>query len=186
MLIKELELEGVFEVTLNPIGDERGFFMRTYDNNILKSAGVHRDWVQENQSWNSTKNTIRGLHFQYPPDTETKLVRVIEGEIYDVFVDLRKESKTFGKWGSTILSSDNKKMLCIPRGFAHGMCTLSDNATMLYKVDNYYAPDNEGEIKWNDPDLGIKWPSVDNPTISDKDTKAGSFKDFLEKFGGFE
>ena len=107
------------------------------------------------------------------------------GEVYDVVVDLRKGSATFGKWESFRLSADNKKMLYIPRGFAHGMCTLTDNFVMLYKMDNYYAPESQGVIKCDDPDIGIKWP-VDKPILSQKDSEAKSFKQFIEKYGGLE
>lgn len=184
MLIKERKLEGVFEIQLEPIGDKRGFFMRVYDDKIFKEHGIHREWVQENHSLSTKKCTVRGFHFQFPPHAETKLVRVINGEVYDVFVDLRKDSPTFGEGDSIILSAENNKMLLIPRGFAHGMCTLTDNCVMLYKVDNYYAPDSEGNIKWDDPELGIDWLLEDEPTISKKDSKAKSFREFVETYGG--
>ncbi len=183
MLIKEGKLKGVFEIDLDPHKDNRGFFMRTYDDKILREHGLNRRWVQENHSYSKNKGTLRGLHFQFPPYAETKLVRVVSGEVFDVFVDLRKGSSTFGKWGSIRLSAENKKMLYIPRGFAHGMCTLTDNFIMLYKVDNYYAPDSEGTIKWDDPDIGIDW-LVAKPILSEKDSKAGGFKEFLKKHGG--
>ena len=185
MLIKESKLKGVFEISLEPHEDNRGFFMRTYDDKVFRDYGLHQNWVQENHSYSRRKGTLRGLHFQYPPDTETKLVRVVSGEVFDVFVDLRKGSATFGEWDSIRLSADNKKMLYIPRGFAHGMCTLSEELVMLYKVDNYYAPGNEGTIKWDDPDIGISWP-VDNPILSAKDSEAGSFKEFVQTYGGLE
>jgi dTDP-4-dehydrorhamnose 3,5-epimerase len=185
MLINETELKGVFEITPEPHEDSRGFFMRTYDDKIFKQHGLHRDWVQENHSYSKLKGTLRGLHFQFPPHSETKLVRAVTGEIFMVFVDLRQDSKNFRQWDSLILSGDNKKMLYIPKGFALGMCTMTDNATLLYKMDNYYAPDSEGAIKWDDPDIGIDWP-VENPSISEKDAKAGSFKEFVDEYGGLE
>jgi len=184
-LIKERKLRGVFEIQLNPREDKRGFFMRVYDDTIFKKYGIHRNWVQENHSLSVEKGVIRGLHFQFPPHTETKLVRVISGEIYDVFIDLRKNSPTFGQWDSIKLSAENKKMVYIPRGFAHGFCTLTKNCEVIYKVDNYYAPDSEGIIRWDDPDLGIDWPA-DTPILSEKDSKAKSFKDFIETYGGLE
>jgi dTDP-4-dehydrorhamnose 3,5-epimerase len=186
MIIKEKHLKGVFEIQLEPKEDARGFFMRVYDNEIFKKYGILRTWVQENHSLSVKKGTLRGFHFQLPPATETKLVRVISGAIYDVFVDLRKDSPTFGRWDSIILSEENKKMLLIPRGFAHGMCTLTDNSAMYYKVDNYYTPEKEYCIRWNDPQLGIKWPLDGEPIISEKDAKAKSLKEFIEEHGGIE
>lgn len=185
MLIKERKFKGVFEVQLEPHEDKRGFFMRVYDNKIFKNYGLDKNWVQENHSLSKEKSIIRGLHFQFPPHTETKLVRVVSGEIYDVILDLRKDSATFGKWDSIILSADNKKMLYIPRGFAHGMCTLTKNCGVLYKTDKYYAPESEGFIKWDDPDLGIDWP-VDNPILSEKDSRTKSFREFIETYGGLK
>lgn len=185
MLIKERKLKGVFEINLEPHEDHRGFFMRVYDDAIFKKYGIHRNWVQENHSLSKEKGTIRGFHFQFPPHAETKLVRVISGEVYDVILDLRKGSATFGEWDSFRLSADNKKMIYIPRGFAHGMCTVTKNCVMLYKVDNYYAAESEGIIRWDDPDIGINWP-VDNPILSEKDSRAKSFKEFVEAYGGLE
>ncbi len=183
MQIKEKKLKGVFEINLEPHEDLRGFFMRTYDDKIFGKHGLHRNWIQENHSFTKKKGLIRGLHFQFPPNSETKLVRVVGGEIYMVFVDLRKGCSTFGQWESIILSEDNKKMLYIPRGFALGMCTMTDNCTLLYKMDNYYAPENQGAIKWNDLDLGIDWP-IDNSILSERDSRAQSFKEFVKKHGG--
>jgi len=185
MLIKERRIKGVFEIQLDPHEDKRGFFMRVYDDTIFKKYKIHRNWVQENHSLSVEKGVIRGMHFQFSPHSETKLVRVVRGEIYDAFVDLRKDSPTFGQWDSIVFSADNKKMIYIPRGFAHGFCTLTKNCEVVYKVDNYYAPDSEGGIKWNDQDLNIDWPIKDKPIISDKDANAKSFKVFVDKYGGF-
>ncbi len=186
MIIKERELKGVFEIQLEPKEDHRGFFMRVYDDNIFKNHGLHGNWVQENHSLNKKKNTVRGFHFQLPPHSETKLVRVISGKVLDVFLDLRKNSPTFGQWDSIVLSGENKKMLYIPRGFGHGICTLEDNTAMLYKVDNYYAPDHEGDIIWNDPELGVEWPLDGKPILSEKDSKAKSFREFIGTYNGLE
>jgi dTDP-4-dehydrorhamnose 3,5-epimerase len=185
MLVKERKLRGVFEIQLDPHEDKRGFFMRVYDDTIFKKYGIHRNWVQENHSRSVEEGVIRGMHFQFPPYTETKLIRGISGEIYDVFIDLRKDSPTFGKWDGIKLSAENKKMIYIPRGFAHGFCTLTKNCEVIYKVDNYYAPDSEGSIRWDDPDLGVGWP-VDNPILSKKDSEAKSFSEFIETHGGLE
>ena len=175
---------GVKEIQLEPQEDERGFFMRVYDDQIFNTFGIHRIWVQENHSLTEKKDTIRGLHFQVPPYQETKLVRVIHGEIYDVFVDLRRDSSTFGQGGALLLSAANKKMVYIPKGFAHGFLTLTKNCEVLYKMDSYYAERHESSIKWDDPDLDIEWP-VNDPIVSEKDAKAVSFKEFKEKWWGF-
>ncbi|MBE3128776.1 MAG: dTDP-4-dehydrorhamnose 3,5-epimerase [Actinobacteria bacterium] len=186
MLIKERRIKGVFEIKLKPYEDERGFFMRVYDDITFKKYKIHKKWVQENHSLSVEKGVIRGMHFQLPPHSEAKLIRIINGKIYDVFIDLRKDSPTFGQWDSMVLSADNKKMIYIPRGFAHGFCTLTNNCEVLYKVDNYYAPDSEGGIKWNDQDLNVDWPVKDDPIISEKDANAKSFKEFVDKYGGLK
>jgi len=185
LLIKEREIKGVFEIQLEPHEDKRGFFMRVYDDKIFGEYGIHRNWVQENHSLSIEKGVIRGMHFQFPPHSETKLVRVISGKLYDVFIDLRKGSRTFGKWDSITLSAENKKMIYIPRGFAHGFCTLTKNTEILYQMDNYYAPDNAGIIRWNDPDLGIDWP-VNDPILSERDSKAQNFIEFKEEYWGLK
>lgn len=185
MLIKERKLRGVFEIKLDPHEDKRGFFMRVYDTQIFEKYKIHKKWVQENHSLSVEKGVIRGMHFQLPPHSEAKLIRVINGKIYDVFIDLRKGSSTFGQWDSIKLSADNKKMIYIPRGFAHGFCTLTKNCEVVYKVDNYYAPGSEYSVRWNDPDLGIDWPE-NNPILSEKDFKAKSFKEFVETYGGLD
>ena len=178
MQIEELAIPGVYQIELNPISDHRGFFMRTWDKSTFQNFDIHRDWVQENHSSNREKGVIRGLHFQYPPYSETKLVRCIQGEILDVFVDLRANSPTFGNFSSIVLSAENKKMVFIPRGFAHGFCTLTENTEVLYKVDNYYTPDHEGGIMWNDPDIDIIWP-IEHPILSIKDQQNMSLKQFV-------
>ena len=177
MEIKERKLKGTFEITCKPHLDSRGFFMRTFDETIFKEHGISRNWVQENHSRSESKGIIRGLHFQLPPFTETKLVRCIKGTVLDVFVDLRKDSITFGKWDSIELSEENKKMIFIPRGFAHGFCTLTDISEILYKVDNFYHAESEAGLIWNDTELKIKWP-IYNPILSDKDLNNLSFEEF--------
>ncbi len=181
MIIKELNIKGVYEIQLEPISDDRGNFKRTYDDKIFSEYNLPTKWIQENHSYSAHKNTIRGLHFQFSPHSETKLVRVVNGEIYDVYLDLRNKSKTFGKWGSAILSYSNNKMILIPQGFAHGYCTLTDNCDVLYKVDNYYTPTKESGILWNDKDLNIRW-KTDNPIISKKDSKLQTFGEFIENY----
>lgn len=176
-------MKGVYEMNLTPIEDERGFFMRTYAKEIFVNYNINRSWVQENHSRSVRKGIIRGLHFQFPPHCETKLVRCIRGAIFDVFVDLRKNFPTFGQWDSIELSEDNKKMIYIPRGFAHGFYTLTDNCEVLYKVDNFYKPEAEGGIIWNDETLNISWPE-DNPILSQKDANLPTFNEFVSKYGG--
>ena len=185
MIIKERKFKGVFEIQLDPHEDERGFFMRVYNTQLFEKYKIHKKWVQENHSLSVEKGVIRGMHFQLPPHSEAKLIRVINGKIYDVFIDLRKGSPTFGQWDNIKLSAENKKMIYIPRGFAHGFCTSTKNCEILYKMDNYYAPNNEGNIKWNDSDIGINWP-VNKPILSEKDLKAKSFREFIERYGGLE
>jgi dTDP-4-dehydrorhamnose 3,5-epimerase len=179
MNINELSIPGVYEITLNPVNDNRGFFMRVYDVEVFKKYSLHREWVQENHSRSGKREIIRGLHFQTEPFTETKLVRCIRGSIFDVAVDIRKKSSTFGKWVGVELSEENKKMLYIPRGFAHGFCTITEISEVIYKVDNIYSPENERGIIWNDPDLNIKWPVI-NPILSAKDQKNITLKQFME------
>lgn len=183
MDIKNLKLCGTFEIVLKPIGDNRGFFMRTFDLNIFNQNNINKVWVQENHSRSTQKGIIRGLHFQLPPYTETKLVRCVNGSILDVFVDLRKNSPTFGQWDAIELSDENKKMVFIPRGFAHGFCTLTEESEVLYKVDNFYSPENERGLLWNDSELNIEWPAKD-PVLSEKDNKNMTLKEFIEHYEG--
>lgn len=179
MEIKELTIKGLFEISFNPKMDSRGFFMRVYDKEEFRKWNIDRDWLQENHSRSEKKGIIRGLHFQLSPFDETKLVRCINGAVFDVAVDMRPDSESFGHWAGVELTAGNRKALYIPRGFAHGFCTLSDVSEVLYKVDNYYSPENERGLLWNDPDLAIDWP-VKNPILSDKDRKNLTLKAFLE------
>ena len=151
-------IEGLCVINLKVHGDSRGYFMETYNENDMKENGLDSRFVQDNQS-RSVKGVLRGLHFQkqFP---QTKLVRVIRGTVYDVAVDLRKDSKTYGRYHGVILSEENKKQFLIPRGFAHGFLVLSDVAEFCYKCDDFYHPNDEGGLAWNDPELGIKWPEV--------------------------
>ena len=185
MHFKERKLKGVFEIILNPHVDNRGFFMRTFDEDLFKQNGLERKWLQENHSRSEKKGIIRGLHFQLPPFSETKLVRCIKGTILDVFVDLRENSDTFGRWESIELSEKNKKMIFIPRGFAHGFCTLSHFSEVVYKVDNFYSPEHELGILWNDDELQIKWP-VSKPILSEKDKKNLSLKEFIKHYNAIK
>jgi dTDP-4-dehydrorhamnose 3,5-epimerase len=179
--IKPLKLKESFEITLKKIGDSRGYFMETYRRELFAEHGIETDWVQENESLSTRKHTIRGLHFQTPPKTQAKLVRVVRGEILDVFVDLREDSPTCGQWDSIVLSEENCKAVFVPRGFAHGFCALSENVVIQYKVDNAYAPECEKVIRWNDPAIGIDWNIVE-PFLSQRDAEATFYKDFVSPF----
>lgn len=178
MKIQPCGIPGVYEISLIPRTDHRGYFMRTYDRSIWTDHGLDRTWVQENESFSRSKGTIRGLHLQLPPFAETKLIRVTKGAIFDVFADLRTGSPTFGQWGAVELSADNHKMVYIPRGFAHGYCTLTDECEIVYKVDNYYAPAYESGVVWNDETLRIDWP-VAAPILSSKDSHLPSLRMFV-------
>lgn len=181
MEIKPLKLEGTFEISLQAHTDIRGYFVRSYDESLFSKHGLQTHWVQDNQSRSTEKHTVRGLHFQKPPHTESKLLRVVNGAILDVFVDLRRGSPTYGQWDSIELSADNFRVLYIPKGFAHGFCTLEPDSIVLYKVDSFYAPQFEGGLKWNDPTLNIQWPTSD-PVLSDRDRQLGPFDQFVSPF----
>jgi dTDP-4-dehydrorhamnose 3,5-epimerase len=170
-------IEGVYIIEPTVFGDERGYFMETYHQTEFKEAGLDLNFVQDNQS-KSTKGVIRGLHFQYTKP-QGKLVRVIKGEVFDVAVDLRKNSPTYGKWEGLKLSEENKKQFYVPEGFAHGFVVLSDEAEFTYKCTDFYDPDDEGGILWNDPDIGIIWPVEDlnQVVLSEKDKKWKKLKE---------
>jgi dTDP-4-dehydrorhamnose 3,5-epimerase len=168
MKFEPLSIPGVWEVTLEPRGDERGYFMRTYDESLFADHGLARKWVQENQSLSSEARTVRGLHFQRGANAETKLVRALVGSILDVIVDVRAGSATFGQHVAVELSAEKQNALYVPRGFAHGFCVLEAPALIAYKVDNFYAPAAEGGLLWNDPALKISWP-VNEAITSGKD-----------------
>ncbi|GAB6101028.1 dTDP-4-dehydrorhamnose 3,5-epimerase [Thermococcus atlanticus] len=176
---KRLEIPDVILIKPKVFEDERGFFMETYKKSDFEKAGIKGEFVQDNHS-RSKYGVLRGLHFQREPYAQAKIVRCVRGVIYDVAVDLRKNSPTFGKYVGVILSEYNKHQLYIPRGFAHGFLVLSDVAEVIYKVDNVYAPDYEGGLIWNDPDVGIKWP-VDEPVVSGKDMKWPTLRELIEK-----
>ena len=175
-------IEGVYIIKPTVFGDERGYFMETYHANEFKEAGLDMAFVQDNHS-KSRKGVLRGLHFQYT-EPQGKLVRVIKGEVFDVAVDLRRDSPTYGKWEGVILSEENKKQFYVPEGFAHGFLVLSDEAEFIYKCTNFYNPDDEGGILWNDPDIGIKWPvdHIDEVILSEKDKQLKTLKETFTNF----
>jgi len=176
---KRLEIPDVILIKPKIFEDERGFFMETYKKEDFEKVGIKGEFIQDNHS-KSKYGVLRGLHFQREPYAQAKIVRCIRGVIYDVAVDLRKDSPTFGKWVGVILSEHNKWQLYIPRGFAHGFVVLSDVAEVVYKVDNVYAPEYEGGIIWNDPDISIEWP-IDDPIISEKDMKWPTLKEAIKR-----
>ncbi len=163
--------------------DERGFFSELYNKKIMNEIGINEIFVQDNLSFSKNKGTLRGLHFQTPPKAQSKLLRVVSGEIIDYFIDLRKESKTFEQHGSIKLIDDSG-WLYIPKGFAHGFCTISDDTRVMYKVDDYYSKDNDTGIKWNDEYLNLKWPFEKNELIiSDKDNNLPKWLEIKELTG---
>lgn len=173
-----LAISDVILIEPTKFEDNRGFFSETYNKKEFSEAGIDEDFIQDNLSF-SHKGVVRGLHFSKSPHEMVKLVRCLEGEILDVAVDVRPDSKTFGKWVSEILSAENRKMLFVPRGFAHGFCALSDRVGVSYKVTDYYFPESESGIIFNDPDLAINW-GTEEPILSEKDKKLPYFKDLLK------
>ncbi len=171
------EIPGVLLIEPRAFLDTRGFFLEDYRKDLFASNGIQVDFVQDNHSL-SKKGVLRGLHYQAAPKQQAKLVRVIRGEVYDVAVDIRPGSKTFGRYVAQVLSAENKKMLFVPAGFAHGYLTLSDEAEFLYKVSEYYSAGHERGLRWDDPDLGIRWPKLDAPILlSEKDKKYPGLKE---------
>lgn len=171
----ETAIKDLYIIEPKAFGDKRGYFMETYNENDFVAAGLNYKFVQDNQS-SSTKGVLRGLHFQ-KKHPQAKLVRVISGEVFDVAVDLRKGSSTYGQWVGVVLSAENKKQLLIPRGFAHGFLVLSDHAEFVYKCDDFYHPEDEGGIMYNDADVGIEWPLAGEFVLSPKDMEHPSLKD---------
>jgi dTDP-4-dehydrorhamnose 3,5-epimerase len=180
--ITQTNIEGLVIIEPRVFGDARGYFMETFQKNTFNSNVTETEFIQDNES-KSSKGVLRGLHFQLPPYQQAKLVRVIEGEVLDVAVDLRKDSKTYGQHYSILLSGENKKQFFVPRGFAHGFVVLSETAIFSYKVDNLYAPTHDSGILWNDEALNIDW-NIDFALIklSEKDKNLSLFKDFDSPF----
>ncbi len=165
---QKTELIGIYSIEIKRFPDDRGFFMESYKRSEFVSNGITEKFVQDNHSC-SSKDVLRGLHYQKNPKSQGKLIRVLSGEIFDVAVDMRKGSPTYGKWLGEILSEDKANMLFIPPGFAHGFCVLSEKADIFYKATEEYAPECDSGIIWNDPELNIQWPIAD-PILSSKDT----------------
>ena len=179
--VETCKIEGLKVITPKVFGDERGYFMESYNFNDFKEAGIDQVFVQDNQS-SSTKGVLRGLHYQieHPQD---KLVRVVRGEVFDVAVDLRKGSATYGEWFGVLLSEENKKQFFIPKGFAHGFVVLSDYAEFCYKCSDFYHPGDEGGLRYNDPDIAIEWPIPEDMelNINERDRNWPSFADYRSR-----
>ncbi|EEC4900047.1 dTDP-4-dehydrorhamnose 3,5-epimerase [Salmonella enterica subsp. enterica] len=171
MNVIKTEIPDVLIFEPKVFSDERGFFMESFNQKVFEEAvGRKVEFVQDNHS-KSTKGVLRGLHYQVEPYAQGKLVRCIAGEVFDVAVDIRKDSETFGKWVGVNISSENKRQLWIPEGFAHGFLVLSEEAEFVYKTSNFYNPDSDRGVAWNDPVIGINWPLINNPLLSNKDSK---------------
>ena len=172
---------GLWVIQPKVFEDHRGFFVETYNQRDFISHGIYYDFVQDNHARSEQVGVLRGLHFQTPPAAQAKLVRVTRGSVYDVVVDIRKGSPTYGQWYGEELSGKNFRQMLIPKGFAHGYVTLEPKTEFQYKVDGFYAPEHDGGLRWDDPDIGIPWP-VDEPILSDKDKRLPLMKDFDSPF----
>jgi dTDP-4-dehydrorhamnose 3,5-epimerase len=183
MEVESTKLPGVLLLRPRYFHDPRGYFVESYNRRAAAEHGIALDFVQDNQSLSLRPGTLRALHFQVPPKPQAKLVRVLRGSVYDVAVDLRAGSPSYGHWMAQTLTAEGGEQLFIPHGFAHGFCTLEPNTEVAYKVDEYYAPECEQGIVWNDPTLAIDWPAASkNPVLSDKDRALGLFADFVSPF----
>lgn len=178
----ETNLEGVLIIEPTVFGDHRGWFMETYSESKFQELGIDLTFVQDNQSFSAVKGTLRGLHYQLDPKAQTKLIRCTKGSIFDVAVDIRKGSPTYGQWFGIELSAENKKQLLVPKGFAHGFMTLTEDVEVQYKVDELYSPEHDRGIIWNDPAIAIEWPMDIKPVLSEKDEKAPSLKEADNNF----
>ena len=175
--ITPLAIPGVLLITPKRHGDARGWFAETWSEKLMAEAGLAAPFVQDNQAFNARKGTLRGLHFQTAPHAQGKLVRVLKGSIWDVAVDVRAGSATHGRWAAAELTAAGGEQLFVPRGFAHGYVTLEDDTELFYKVDGQYAPELEGGVIWNDPDLALPWPLAGEPVLSDKDQRLPRLRD---------
>ncbi|TPW27097.1 dTDP-4-dehydrorhamnose 3,5-epimerase [Martelella alba] len=183
MEIEQTAISGLVLLTPKRFGDSRGFFEETWNRKTMSDLGVEIDFVQDNHSLSSTVGTVRGLHFQAPPNAQAKLVRCGRGRLFDVAVDVRKGSPTYGQWFGVELSFENGKQLLIPEGFLHGFMTLEPETEIVYKCSDYYAPASDGGIRYNDPDIGIVWPlNGIEPVLSAKDAAAPFLSDFNSPF----
>ena len=182
MLIEKTPLEGVLILTPKRFGDDRGFFSESWNKKLLAENGIDMDFVQDNHSVSAQVNTVRGLHFQAPPDAQDKLVRCGQGALFDVAVDIRKGSPTYGQWFGLELSAENGKQLLVPVGFLHGFATRMPHTEIVYKCTDYYAPQSDGAVRFDDPDIGIDWGLSGPAILSGKDEVAPLLKDFDSPF----
>ena len=183
LAVERLDIEGLLLLRPQKFADARGYFTETYNARGFRDAGVFSVFVQDNEAFSSRAGTIRGLHFQVPPAPQAKLIRVLSGSIFDVAVDLRRDRPTYGRWRGVTLSKEENAQFFVPRGFAHGYCTLEPNTKVAYKVDEFYAPACDAGLRWDDPDIGVEWPiSPAGAIISDKDANLPSFKSFVSPF----
>jgi len=169
MIFKETKIKGLYIIEVDPIEDERGFFARTWCKREFQEHGLMTSFVQTSISFNKKKGTLRGMHYQVAPNSEMKLVRCTAGKIHDVVIDLRPDSVTYKQHVSACLSAENRRMLYIPEGFAHGFQTMEDHTEVLYQISEYYTPEAARGVRWNDPEFGIDWPAIGNRILSDKD-----------------
>ena len=182
MKVDATRLPGVLLIEPKRHGDHRGFFAETYSQQAYAELGVEAAFVQDNHSLSAAAGTVRGLHFQAPPSAQAKLVRCGRGAIFDVAVDIQRGSPTYGQWAGYTLSAENGAQLYIPAGFAHGFVTLEPDSEIIYKCSDYYAPETEGALRWDDPDIGINWPLSSAPILSEKDAVAPLLADFNSPF----
>ena len=174
-------LEGVIIIEPKIFRDDRGFFTESYSKRKFEELGLNYDFIQDNHSLSVQEGTVRGLHYQMAPKAQTKLVRVLAGAVLDIAIDIRKGSPTYKKWVSTILTAQNMREFIVPRGFAHGVCSLTPNTEIFYKVDEFYSPECDRCIRWDDPEIGITWP-YSKPLLSDKDNNAPLLRDAENNF----
>ena len=177
MDVQETKLGGVFVLTPRRFGDNRGFFSESWNKNVMAAAGLDYDFVQDNHSVSAAVGTLRGLHFQSPPNAQAKLVRCGRGRLFDVAVDIRDGSPTYGQWVGEELTFENGKQLMIPAGFLHGFVTREPDTEIIYKCTDFYAPESDGAVRWDDPDIAIDWGLMGDPVLSEKDAKAPSLAD---------
>jgi len=182
MTVEETPLDGVLILIPRRFGDARGWFSEVWNRETLARAGIVIDFVQDNHSYSAAAGTLRGLHYQAPPRAQDKLVRCGRGAIFDVAVDVRRGSATFGRWFGTELSAENGRQLLVPKGFLHGFVTRAPDTEVLYKCSDTYAPDCDGGVRWNDPDIGIDWGLSGDPVLSDKDRAAPFLRDWASPF----
>ena len=182
MDIRPLALDGLYEIQPRRFGDSRGYFSETFKRDVLRESGIDFEPIQDNESLSTRLGTLRGLHFQAPPQAQAKLVRCGRGALFDVAVDIRQGSPSYGQWTGALLSEHNGRQLLVPAGFAHGFATLVPNTEIVYKCSAPYAPETEGAVRWDDPDIGIHWGVEGDPILSEKDTLAPRLADLDSPF----